>query len=364
MEDTMKAAVLKAPEQLVVEEIPISKIHDDELLVEVGACGICGSDLRYLEGHNPWALHTLGVDAPNPPNMVLGHEFGGVVVKAGSSRNTEWIGKRVVVAPFDTCGVCRACRTGNEHLCMQTIHTGHGAGWGDMEYYPGAMAQYCRAWARRCYEIPGEFPMEHAALLDIAGVAYHALGVGELKPGHSVAIVGMGPLGVLSARIAALRGATDVFGIDIYDRPLRFAEASGAHPLNSTTNPEWQDSVISETGGWGADVVIDTIGLPETLAAGRQALAPGGTLVLLAVHSDVISFPTTGLAGERKMVSSANYRFVDFQRTIDLAVSGRLKLDDLITHRVPLDRVEEGFRLLRDKERSGALKVIVIPREL
>ena len=115
------------------------------------------------------------------------------------------------------------------------------------------------------------------------------------------------------------------------------------------------------TEGWGVDAVIDTVGVAGTLDPGRKVLAPGGVQVMLAVHTDAISFPTTDLGRERTLCSSANYRFEDLQATIDLAVSGRLALGDLVTHRVPLATVHRGFEILTNKGETGAIKVIVVP---
>ena len=105
----MEAAVLKAPRRLVVEDIPPFGLAPDQVTVRVEACGICGSDLRYFQGENPWALHTKGVDEANPPNMVLGHEFVGRVVDAGSSQGTSLLGMRVAVLPYRNCQACYNC---------------------------------------------------------------------------------------------------------------------------------------------------------------------------------------------------------------------------------------------------------------
>lgn len=128
MQKTMKAVVLVSPGKLLVEEIPIFPLKFNEVQIKVSACGICGSDIRYFNGENPWALHTLGMQLKNPPNIVLGHEFCGTVHDVGSKENENLIGKRVVVSPFKTCGVCRDCRNGNYNLCKFTKHIGHAAG--------------------------------------------------------------------------------------------------------------------------------------------------------------------------------------------------------------------------------------------
>jgi threonine dehydrogenase-like Zn-dependent dehydrogenase len=134
----MSAAVLRRPQDLCLEQIPNFKPAPDQVIVEVASCGICGSDLRYYHGENPWALHTLGMPIPNPPNIVLGHEFAGTVTDAADFPHLA--GKHVAVMSFKTCGQCRQCRSGAENLCGQTMHLGHGAGWGERDYYPGGMA--------------------------------------------------------------------------------------------------------------------------------------------------------------------------------------------------------------------------------
>src|ERR1035438_5152691 len=140
----MKAVVLRKPKVLEYVEVPMPELKSEEhVLIGVKACGICGSDLRYWNGDNPWALHTLGHHVDNPPNIVLGHEYAGVVVRVNSAKYEHLLGRRVGVQPYRVCGECEFCRSGRHNLCRETIHIGHGQGWGEMEFYPGAYAEYC-----------------------------------------------------------------------------------------------------------------------------------------------------------------------------------------------------------------------------
>ena len=150
----MKAVVLRQPRQLDWADVPDPRLtagHD--VLIQVEACGICGSDLRYWEGDNPWALHTLGRHVPNPPNIILGHEYAGVVVKVNSPAYGHLLGRHVGVQSFRTCGKCDFCRSGSQNLCRNTIHMGHAQGWGQMDYYLGAYAEYCLGWADLLFPI-------------------------------------------------------------------------------------------------------------------------------------------------------------------------------------------------------------------
>ena len=357
----MKAAVLKGPRDLRVENVPRPTPEPDEVLVRVRACGICGSDIRYYMGHNPWALHTLGREEPNPPNIILGHEFAGEVCEVGADASSELIGKRVVVAPYKSCGMCPLCRTGNYHLCKDTTHLGHGAGWGEREYYPGGMAELCAVWADKAYVLPDHISFEEAALLDIAGVGIHALGVSGMAPGASIAIVGVGPLGATLVQTARVWGAKTIFCSDVCQKRVDLAASTGA---DQAFNPEKDDflaGVLKKTNDVGVDVVIDTVCLPETQQEALQMLALRGTLVNMAIGSREVSFNLLQIGGERAIRSSCNYFFHDLQMALDLAAAGRLRLKPLITHQFALDEANQAFDTATDKERYECLKVVVLP---
>ena len=164
----MLAAVLKGPGNLSVERVPIPVPVADEVLCEVVACGICGSDLRYLAGENPWAKHTLGVETPNPPDMILGHEVAGVVETGGRR-------VRAGLLAFRACGRCPECRRGAVHLCRNTAHLGHGAGWEDRGLNPGGMAEFMPVWRDNVYPLPDHLSFDQATFLDGLGVAVHAV---------------------------------------------------------------------------------------------------------------------------------------------------------------------------------------------
>ncbi len=204
----MKAVVLRSPGLLEYMEVPAPKLaRAEDVLIEVKACGICGSDLRYWKGENPWALHTLGHHVDNPPNIILGHEYAGVVVQVNSARYEYLLGRRVGVQPYRVCGECEFCRSGRHNLCQDTIHIGHGQGWGEMEFYPGAYAEYCLAWGDLVYPIPEGVSFQEAAMADIFGVAVHAAGRTKIPKGGAVLCMGGGPVGLSIAQVARVRGA-------------------------------------------------------------------------------------------------------------------------------------------------------------
>ncbi|MCP4754930.1 MAG: alcohol dehydrogenase catalytic domain-containing protein, partial [Proteobacteria bacterium] len=209
--ETMQAVVLESPQKLVCREIPIWPLldynDDDLVLVKVEACGLCGSDLRYYMGENPWAQHTLGKFVPNPPNIVLGHEFTGEVVAVCSKENESLLGKRVAPVCSKVCGTCFYCRNGWDNLCPNTVHTGHGQGWGERDYYPGAYADYVPVWAKGCYEFSESLPWTEAAMMDLLAVSTHVARRGNIRIGMPVLVIGSGPIGNGVVQVAKILGA-------------------------------------------------------------------------------------------------------------------------------------------------------------
>lgn len=126
----MLAAVLKKPFILELEDVSKPTPKGDEVLIKVGACGVCGSDVRYFQGKNPWALHTLGEDRANPPDMILGHEVSGTVVEVGDEVFIDRIGEKVGVIAYKACGRCEFCIEGRHNLCANVLHIGHDDAWG------------------------------------------------------------------------------------------------------------------------------------------------------------------------------------------------------------------------------------------
>lgn len=355
----MKAVVLKKPREIRIEDVPVPTLKSDEVLVKVAACGICGSDIRYFEGENPWALHTLGEERPNPPNIILGHEFAGEVVEVGNSSLKELMGKRVVVSPYKACGLCRFCRTGRYNLCTATTHLGHGAGWGEMEYYPGGMAEYCQVWADKVYPLSGSISSVEATLLDIVGVAIHGMNVAGMAPGSEVLVMGTGPLGISLVQIARIWGAKRVFCTDTYRKPLELALKVGADETIEVGRDDVVERILEKTDGCGVDVVVDTVGTTKVQMDALRVLAASGTLVNMATNANPISLKLMDLGSERVMRSSSNYFFHEFQMALDLAAAGKVSLSPLITHKFPLEQAVDAFDVAIERERNQALKVVL-----
>jgi threonine dehydrogenase-like Zn-dependent dehydrogenase len=354
----MKAIILRRPRQLELVEIPRPRLtEENHVLVQVRACGICGSDLRYYVGENPWALHTLGRHIDNPPDMILGHEFSGVVVEVNSPRYEHLLGRRVGVQAFRTCGKCALCTGGHENLCRDTLHIGHAQGWGQVEHYPGGYAEYCLAWADLLHPMAEHVSFEAEAMRDILGVAVHAVGRAEVTAGASVLCIGGGPAGLCIAQVARARGAAHVLVSD----PSPLARTIiGRHAGLSAMDPRGEslaDGLRRTTGQAQCQAIFDTVGSADTFREALALLAPAGTYVNLAVQDLTVPLNLGSVGSERRITASSNAFYRDEREAHRLIEAGAVDVGAMITHRFPLARYAEAFDLLLRASRE-AYKVV------
>jgi len=357
----MKAAVLVEPGRIELQEIPDPTAATDEVIVKVRACGICGSDLRYFHGENPWAIHTLGYDKRNPPNMVLGHEVAGEIVGVGSGVSHERIGERVVLLAFRSCGSCYYCVRGKENLCPNTQHIGHSAGWKGEGFNPGGMAELISIWADKAYRLPEAISFAEATLLDGAAVALRAVLHAGVFPGATAFVIGCGPIGSFIGLISKAEGARWVGGCDVYEKALDTARNLGLEVTFPSEPETIRREILAATDGNGADFVFETADREDTQALALELLAAGGTAVFMAGIKGQLALARRHLAGERSLTSSANCKYEDFQRIIDLTAGGRVALAGMVTHHFPLEQVADAFRVMEQKEKHGALKIVLEP---
>lgn len=356
----MKAVVLRQPEQLEWADVPRPRLlAADHILIRVEACGICGSDLRYFRGENPWALHTLGHHLPNPPNLILGHEFAGVVVEVNSSAYEHLLGKRVGAQAFRVCGACEFCTAGAENLCRSTIHIGHAQGWGEMEYYPGAYAEYCPAWGDLVFPIPEHVLFEEAAMADVVCVAAHV--VGRARPGGNVLCIGGGPVGLCIAQIARARGAERIFVLEpspVAQRVLRCFDFITVLDPSVESPP----AALARHDMRVVASIFDTIGSSETITGAARLLAERGTYVNVALHDTPVALSAAALGSEKVFTSSSNAVYEDVREAYRLIHDGMVNVRSMITHRFPLHEIGQGFDLLLRSPKE-AFKVVLYPNK-
>lgn len=358
----MKAVVLEAPRRLALREIPVWPIETygdpDLVLVKVAACGVCGSDFRYYAGENPWALHTLGRHVDNPPGIVLGHEFAGEVVAVLDEKNAGLLGRRVAPVCSKVCGVCPDCRAGRTQLCPNTVHMGHGQGWGKRDFYPGAYAEYVPAWGAGCYILPDGLGFGEAAMMDILAVCVHVAHQGDIQRGRPVLMMGAGPAGNGIAQAARVLGASLVVVTDISDRPLELGRRAGFDHVVDARG-KTAAALASELRPFAPDgfgTVFDSVGGRDSFDLGLGLLGKKSTLVNMAVHDQDFAVNFMRLSSERRVTTSSNFATGDYPIALSWLETGRFKVLDWLTE-IKLDDVP---RLFAESESGrGAFKLVI-----
>lgn len=332
----MRAAVFRGPHQpLDVEEVPTPEPGPAEVLVRVASCGVCHTDLHYIDH---------GVPTFKKPPLILGHETSGTVAALGEDVKAWEEGDRVLLPAVYGCGRCRMCRTGRENICERMVMFGNNV--------DGGYAEYVVAPAKDVLALPEEIPLvEGAIIADAVTTPYHAVvNRGRVMPGDSVVVFGCGGIGLNLVQIAAAVGAK-VIAVDVLDRKLSWAKDLGAA---ETINPEGVERVDKEirarTGG-GADVAFEAIGLPKTQEQAFACLRTGGRLVVVGFASQPMQLDTgRTMFREMEVVGSLGCRAVDYPRVLALAERGAIKIKELVTGRFPLEEINEAFEVLRSGE--------------
>lgn len=357
----MKAVVLERAGKISIKEIPRPVPASGEVLIRVKACGICGSDIRYFYGENPWSLQTLGLSKPNPASIVLGHEFSGEIEGVGDEISPSRKGERVGVLAYKACEECHYCKSGLHNLCANVRHLGHGAGWPKRKYYPGGMTEYCSVWSDKTYLLPKNITFEEATFLDGIAVAVHAVNRSRIIPGDDIVILGAGPISLLILQVAKAFGVGKVFCVDVYNKPLEVAEEIGVDGIINAKRQNVVSRIMRATKSCGVNAVFDTVGTKETFAQGIKMLRRGGTLILLAVSQIRVPINLLDISSERTITSSANNLYPDYKTAISLLSAGRISVKHIITHRFSLSEIHEAIKVATNKEIYNALKVILFP---
>jgi 2-desacetyl-2-hydroxyethyl bacteriochlorophyllide A dehydrogenase len=345
----MKALRWHARNDVRVDDIAIPEPAADELLIRVEWCGICGTDLEEYR-HGPLVIP---VDAPHPfrgtrAPITLGHEAVGRVVRTAADGSGPREGALVIPDVVIGCGTCWWCLRHEEGLCPRLSVRG--------QTEDGGLAQYIVARASTCLVVPESVPADHAALVEPASVAVRALRKVPGLIGARVAIVGAGTVGQLVARVAVAFGATVELVVDPSSERRALALASGAR---CATAPGDALAIAGAAERNGYDIAIECSGARGTLQLAVGLLRRGGTAVALGIRPEPEPLDSTSLVlSEKRIIGSAAHLWdEDGKAALELIGSGRLRVDDLISHRVPLaDTVDSGFGMLAS---GGGLKVLV-----
>ncbi|MEV6318197.1 S-(hydroxymethyl)mycothiol dehydrogenase [Streptomyces sp. NPDC051776] len=332
-----------------LETIVVPDPGPGEALVKVEACGVCHTDLHYREG---------GINEDFP--FLLGHEAAGRVEAVGEGVTEVEPGDFVILNWRAVCGQCRACRKGKPWYCFATHNASQPMTLTDgTPLSPalgiGAFAEKTLVAAGQCTKVDPRVPATAAGLLGCGVMAGFgaAVNTGAVGRGDSVAVIGCGGVGMASVAGAALAGATTVVAIDIDERKLARAKSMGAtHTVNGKKSDP-VEAVRELTGGFGADVVIDAVGRPETYQQAFYARDHAGTVVLVGVPTPEmkIELPLLDVFGRGGALKSSWYGDClpsrDFPYLVDLYLQGRIDLDAFVSETIGLDDVEKAFETMR-----------------
>ena len=339
----MRAALYYSNRDVRLVDLPVPEIQEDEILVRVRSSGICGSDV--MEWYRK----------PKAP-LVLGHEIGAEVVRVGSQVRSVRTGDRVFVSHHVPCGACADCKAGHETVC-DTLRT--------TTFDPGGFAEFVRVPAINVrlgtFRLPPEISDDEAVFIEPLACVVRGQRLARVHSGQVVLVIGSGIAGLLHIRLARSRGAARVFATDVVEFRKDAARKVGADVVLDGRE-DVPARVRDGNAGRGADVVITCTGAPSAIAQGLQSVNRGGTVLFFAPTDPTakVSLPFNDLwREETTMTSSYGGAPRDIAEAIDLLRSKAVRVDDLITHRLPLREAQEGFRLVSAAQES--IKVILHP---
>ena len=329
----MKAAVFYGPKQpLRIEDRPNPKPAPGEVSIEIAACGICHTDIGYIDH---------GVPTFKKPPLILGHEASGRVAELGEGVDHLRPGDRVLMGNVFACGKCHNCLMGRGNVCENMRMLGN--------HLDGAFAEYAVAPAKDVFPLPDEVPLiEGSIIADAISTPYHAVvNRAQVKAGENVAVFGVGGVGMNCIQIAAAVGGK-VIAVDLVTEKLNLARQLGAADLIDAGAEAEPAKKIRKITGRGADVAMECIGNPTTLKVAYECIKPGGRLVVVGYPSGPTDLHLARLMfREQQIIGSLGCRNVDFPHVIEMVRMGRIQVKPIVSGRFPLEKINEGLDQMR-----------------
>lgn len=337
----MKAAVFYGKENVRVENIDLREPSDSEVVIQVKAAGVCGTDMHIYQG-------APGASDCNPP-VVLGHEFSGVISQVGK-KVTQWKpGDRVTVDPSILCNKCIPCLTGKPHFCESYTATGVN--------FDGAFAEYCIVHEKQLFKLPDNASFEEGAMCEPLGCCLHGIDLANIRTGDHVMIVGGGTIGLIMLQLAKMAGAGSLSVVEPLAEKREKAVSLGADYSIDPMNENVRDLVIAGKLP-DVDVCIECCGLPVTMKNAIEYLGRGGTALLFGVSSPETSIELHPFDLFRREITIKS-SFVNpycHGRAAKLLATGKLKLEELVSDIIPLAEINTAFT-----NHSPKGKMLIIP---
>lgn len=321
----MLAAIFRGDKNIKVEDVPLREIKNDELLIKVHACGVCGTDHHIVSG-----------EAHSIPPIILGHEFAGVVVEAGSDTNNFMQGDHVAVDPNISCGYCEYCLSGKPNHCRNLSAIGVDT--------DGGFAEFCITPSKQAYKVPKELPLEYAAFAEPLSCCIHGINKAEISYSDQVVIIGGGSIGQLMIQLAKLKCASKIILIEPIDSKRELGLELGA---DLSIDPEDINlkKKIKELASSKRTIVFECVGKSETAELSVRLAGRNGTVLLfgLAPANIEAKFNLQYLLKNEISILGSVLNPFTFQTAIDLIVSKKIKLEKLITEKVALTAINQIF---------------------
>ncbi len=346
---TMRAGVYRGKGIVRVEEVPVPEVADGEVLIRVACCGICGTDIKKI-------FH-----AYVEPPQILGHEIAGTVVATGRGV-TKWkLGDRVMSFHHTPCGECFYCQRRLFSQCPRYKATGLTGGFTPNG---GGFGEYVKAmpWVaeRGIVALPDSVSFEQATFIEPVNTIVKAVQKARVTAGETVLVIGCGPVGLLLLMVSQLEGAT-VFTSDPMAERRAKSLILGARESFDPSSGKLAEEIRARTEGRGADAVLVAVPHPAVVVEALAAARPGGRVLLFAANDPVtkIEFPASAVGIDEKEILGSYSAAADIQQSAaDLVLSGKLRVAELVTHRYPLDKIQEALELA-ERPTAKSLKILI-----
>jgi len=340
MQETYPMAFVTAPGTVEFRERRLPSLQSNQVLVKVKAASICGSDLHIFKGKHP--------SAPLP--AAVGHELCGEIIRVGREVARVQEGDRVAIEPVIVCGKCHFCQRGEYHLCLNISF--------QYRQGQGGFTPYFVAEERWVHKLPANISDAQGALLEPLSVAVHAVRRSGLQFGQTSAVFGAGAIGLLLLRVIRQAGGGDCFVVDLQPHRLETAQMLGGIPLNNR-EVDVLKYIYAATASLGVDRSFEAVGIAPTLVQSLQVLKKGATAILVGIFEEPAVNIPANLFVQREITLTGSQGYCwDFPRAIELVESGKVQLQPLITHSLPLESLQQAFDLLSDPE-NAAIKVLI-----
>ena len=337
----MKQAIMVAPGKIEFRQVEKPTIRDDEILMQTKRIGVCGSDIHVFHGKHPYTSYPV----------VQGHEVAGVVAEVGKAVEGISVGDKVTFTPQVVCGECYPCRNGMYHVCERLKVMGFQTNGAAQEYF------VLPKW--NVFKLPDDISLDHAAMIEPVSVGVHALRRGGDVAGKKVLVLGAGTIGNLVAQVARAFGAAAVMIADISDYKLRKAIDCEVDFVINPAHEDLNSALLRDFGPNRADLILECVGVQATATQAVECARKGSNVVIVGVFGEK---PVVNLGfvqdRELNLTGTAMYQKADYEGAIELVTSGKIHLDELLTHRFAFEDYLQAYHTI-ERSNGAYMKVMI-----